>query len=88
MARGTAGEFSRLDSNRDNVLTRAEVIGGTRAAVDEWDLFETIDANRDNRLSSIEWRWSIRSFERADANRDGFVTRDEFTGRPGTTNLR
>jgi Ca2+-binding EF-hand superfamily protein len=81
---GTAGEFSRLDRNRDNALTRAELLGGTTAAPSTADLFNTLDADDDERISSIEWRWSLRSFDRADVNNDGFLSRDEFTGRPGT----
>jgi len=81
---GTPGEFSRLDRNRDNVLTRAELVGSTTASAPP-DLFATLDADNDGRISSVEWRWSLRSFYQQDTNDDGFVTRSEFTGQPAGT---
>ena len=48
------------------------------------------DYNRDGRLSQDEWHWSRRSFLQQDSNRDGVVSREEFsaptpTGTTGST---
>jgi Ca2+-binding EF-hand superfamily protein len=77
---GSLAEFNRLDRNRDNVLSRAEVVGS--APMPQPDLFATLDADGDGRISPVEWRWSLRSFYQQDTNDDGFVTRNEFTGQP------
>ena len=82
---GTPGEFSRLDRNRDNALTRAEMIGSATAATAPPDLFATLDADADGMITPVEWRWSLRSFYQQDTNDDGFVTRNEFTGQPAGT---
>jgi Ca2+-binding EF-hand superfamily protein len=79
---GSAAEFRRLDRNRDNVLSRAEVLGSAPAAATPPDLFATLDADGDAMISPVEWRWSLRSFYQQDTNDDGFVTRNEFTGAP------
>jgi len=85
---GTPGEFSRLDRNRDNVLSRAEVVGTTTTTAAQPDLFATLDADGDGMVSPVEWRWSLRSFYQQDTNDDGFVTRNEFTGQPAGTPAR
>lgn len=74
---GTRDAFEWIDRNNDGVLSRAEVLGSD-AAVDS-DLFTSLDFNRDGRLSQNEWHWSRRSFLQQDGNRDGVVSRDEFS---------
>ena len=81
---GNSAEFTRLDRNADNALSRAELLGSPRTTP-EPDLFSTLDADGDGRISRVEWRWSLRSFFSQDTNNDGFVTRQEFTGPPANS---
>ena len=81
----------QADSNNDGTLTRAE-FDASRAA-----RFETLDANDDRQLTREEMRAGREHggrghhrrgghrgmhLERADANNDGAITRDEFFARP------
>lgn len=70
--------FNWLDANRDGKLTRQEVEGDE--AEERADQFTRLDSNRDNRVSRTEWRWSQRSFDQLDVNRDGVLTRREIAG--------
>jgi len=40
----------------------------------------SVDINRDGRITLNEWPWSHRSFDQQDLNGDGVITRDEFRG--------
>jgi hypothetical protein len=77
---GSGEAFEWLDRNRDDVLTRAEVMGtapaNTAAAVP--NRFGAIDFNGDGRIAASEWQWSRRSFTQRDRNGDGVLTRNEF----------
>jgi Ca2+-binding EF-hand superfamily protein len=42
--------------------------------------FGGLDHNRDGRITSNEWHYDLESFQRADRNRDGAVSRSEFLG--------
>src|SRR5262249_32864242 len=42
------------------------------------DLFQSLDMNRDSRISFNEWQWSRASFDRLDTNRDGYLSRAEL----------
>ena len=42
--------------------------------------FQTLDHNRDNRLTPNEWHFDVGIFRRIDANRDNAVTLEEFLG--------
>lgn len=75
---GTRDAFDWLDRNSDGSLSRAEVVGEETGTADS-DLFVSLDYNRDGRLSPDEWHWSRRSFLQQDTNRDGVVSREEFT---------
>jgi Ca2+-binding EF-hand superfamily protein len=79
---GSADAFSWLDRNRDNVLTRAEVVGED-AGNNTFDSFVSLDYNRNNVLEFSEWRWSRRSFNTYDTNGDGRLSRQEFAARGG-----
>ena len=72
---GSVDAFDWLDRNRDNVLTRAEVVGNGRQQPDR---FVTLDFNRDGRITMDEWQWSRRSFDAQDLNDDGVISRREF----------
>ena len=74
---GGAAEFTRLDRNRDGVLTRFEVVGST-PSFDTWDQFQNLDYDRNGTLARAEWHWSNASFATRDRNRDGVLSRQEF----------
>jgi Ca2+-binding EF-hand superfamily protein len=80
--RDSADAFNWLDRNRDNVLSRAEVLG-QRAATDR---FAELDADGNNRLTLSEWEGTRRAFNQSDANGDGVLSRQEFnrSGAVGT----
>lgn len=68
-----ARRFNRYDKDRDNIITRLELMSSRTAA------FKKLDRDGNNLLSFEEWavRTSDR-FQDADANRDGKLTRAEF----------
>ena len=74
---GGAAEFTRLDANRDGVLSRYEVVGGTES-FETWDQFQNLDYDRNGSLSRAEWHWSNASFTVRDRNRYGIISRQEF----------
>lgn len=80
---GTAAEFDRIDTNRNNLLSAAEIAADVTA---EPDSFDSLDANRDGRLTIEEWNWNRRSFQQQDTNSDGVLTRREFRGPPAPRN--
>jgi hypothetical protein len=80
---GTLDTFDRLDRNRDNRLTRAE-LGSIRPAA----AFATLDTNGDGRLTMNEWPWSRRSFIDQDGDSDGVVTRREYRGSAAAATIR
>ena len=82
---GSRDAFEWLDRNRDNFLSRAEVVGETAApnTPNAFDTFQSLDVNRNGSLEYSEWQWSLRSFERYDTNGDDRLTRQEFTAGGG-----
>jgi len=74
----SADAFRWLDRNHDGVLSRTEVVGDA-SQTPTGDQFATLDENGDNRIRPDEWQWSRRSFDQYDRNRDGAITRDEFS---------
>src|SRR5690349_14751307 len=83
----TAAMFARLDTNHDNVLSRAEfdavgqqlkarmehasVARGGMAA----RMFDRADANKDGRVTLAEMQQAaLAQFDRADLNHDGTIT--------------
>jgi hypothetical protein len=82
---GSRDAFDWLDRNRDNWLSKAEVVGDSATpGTSTFDTFQSLDANRNGMVDSSEWRWSLRSFERYDTNNDGRLTRQEFTAGGGS----
>jgi Ca2+-binding EF-hand superfamily protein len=66
--------FDRLDTNKDGVISQAEV--NARQA----DRFAKIDANGDGMISPEEYNARTEAhFIQADADGNGEVTKDEFT---------
>ena len=78
---GGGEAFDWLDRNRDDILTRAEVMGANTAA--PANRFAAVDSNGDGRIAANEWQWSRRSFIQRDTNGDGVVTRAEFDASGG-----
>ena len=65
--------FNRLDRNRDNLISRSEVLQPRVAA------FRKLDKDRNNLLSFEEWSVvTSNRFKGADANGDASLTRQEF----------
>lgn len=79
---GSLDAFEWLDRNRDKWLSRAEVVGEPTAQ-SEFDSFVSLDYNKSNNLEFPEWRWSRRSFDGYDTNRDGRLSRQEFAAKGG-----
>lgn len=76
-------EFRDLDRNNDGRLSRYEVVG-SYPSFNTYDEFANLDYNRNGSLSRAEWHWSNLSFNRADTNRDGIISRREFELAGGT----
>ena len=92
---GSDQSFNVHDWNNDGVLSREEVrVGGRRgariAAEDDFNPngpatwtarnFSILDRNRDSRISSSEWYYAPEYFRRADRDRNGSLSAQEFTG--------
>jgi Ca2+-binding EF-hand superfamily protein len=82
--RGSDEAFRQQDTNHDGVLSGAEVArtpaaeGRGRQRADLLAQFARADRDGDRRLRRNEWTLDLGSFEQADANGDGMVTRAEF----------
>jgi Ca2+-binding EF-hand superfamily protein len=83
---GSRDAFEWLDRNNDNVLSRAEVVGGEGTGAPNG--FANLDTNGDGRLQPGEWRWSRRSFTAYDTNGDGVVSAPEFRAGGGAPYAR
>lgn len=65
--------FNRLDRNRDNIISRIEMLQPRVAA------FRKLDTDHNNLLSFEEWSVATSNrFKKADSNGDGGLTRGEF----------
>lgn len=74
---GSRETFEWMDRNNDGVLSRREAAGDQLE--EPQDLFASLDANRDNVVTTNEWQWSRQSFVRQDRNGDGELSRSELT---------
>lgn len=75
--------FRRVDSNRDNTLSRAEFLSADDDARDV--SFDDLDMNNNGRVERNEWFGSNVSFTALDRNRDGILSRFEVVGGRDTT---
>ena len=73
--------FNRYDRNRDEIVSRVEMMGSRTKA------FKALDADDNNLLSFEEWAAATSErFAKADGNRDKLLNRKEFTAtRPKAT---
>ena len=77
-----------LDRNKDGYVSLREYddsrnIGNTwspRAGVRDQQRFQTLDRNRDNRLTRPEWTGGGARFQQLDRNRDGVISPSEWPG--------
>jgi len=76
---GSTAAFDRFDQNRDGVLSRFEVVGGENYSDDRLDQFRNLDYDNNGVLARDEWHWSPASFNARDLNRDGTISRQEFS---------
>ena len=75
---GSLDDFRWLDRNNDGVLSRYEVVG-QQPSFENYDEFQTLDYNRNGTLERNEWHWSRPSFAEIDADRNGVISRREFS---------
>jgi Ca2+-binding EF-hand superfamily protein len=80
--------FADHDENRDGILSATEMqiqesSARRRQETDPGveEVFNRLDANKDNLIVEAEWAGSPAYFRRIDANRDGLVSREEFRSR-------
>ncbi len=65
--------FNRYDRNRDEIISRLEMMGSRTKA------FKALDTDGNNLLSFEEWAAATgERFAKADGNRDKLLTRKEF----------
>jgi len=74
-----AETFRRVDSNRDNALSRAEFLGGDLDDGREVN-FDDLDVNNNGRVEQGEWFYTNSAFVALDRNRDGVLSRFEVVG--------
>jgi hypothetical protein len=76
--------FHRVDSNRNNAISRAEFLGENQD--DGRDInFDDLDANNNGRVERNEWYFSTQTFTTLDRNRDGVLSRFEVVGGQNAT---
>jgi Ca2+-binding EF-hand superfamily protein len=91
--RGSAQSFRVHDWNSDGELSGEEIRAGSarprtgdpdytpnQYVLDDWSeqRFQSMDRNRDGRITRAEWYYDVEGFLRADRNRDNVLTRAEF----------
>jgi len=65
---GTESEESRPQPNRRSYHTRPDLE----------ELWKKLDQDNDGRISRSEWQRNDQAFERMDADKDGFLTKEEL----------
>ena len=73
-------DFSRLDANRDNRISRFEFESDAASQSSRFDRFASVDANHDGWLVRSEWRGAEAAFTRLDTDRDNRLSRAEYDG--------
>ena len=82
------GSFEQYDWNNDGILSGDELRRGARRppqavgrdnrADANYNSFASLDTNKSGTITPDEWKWTVRSFNRYDTDRDNLLTRREF----------
>jgi hypothetical protein len=80
------GSFDDYDWNHDGILSGDELRRGARRPAQavgrnnnvDYNTFANLDTDHSGTITPNEWRWTLRSFERYDTDRDNLLTRREF----------
>jgi Ca2+-binding EF-hand superfamily protein len=92
---GNRGSFEQYDWNNDGILSGDELRRGAQRPAQatprddrgtDFNSFANLDTDRSGTITPNEWRWTLRSFDRYDADGDKLITRREFEaagGAPG-----
>ena len=75
--------FDRLDTNRDNAVTRAELdqARSNRNKATSGNRFKGMDRNKDGRITRDEWRGNDTSFRNQDTDGNGVLSGSELQGK-------
>lgn len=74
--------FDSLDRDGDAVVTRTEFFTRGTSYKSREENFRDLDADKDGRVSTSEWKWGEKTMSVLDRNGDGFLSRQEFRCRP------
>lgn len=86
------GSFDQFDWNNDGILSGDELRRGARRPAQatsrderntEFNSFANLDTDHSGTITPNEWRWTLRSFDRYDTDRDKLITRREFEAAGG-----
>ena len=80
-------EFTKLDTNKDGQLSKAEFMAATpalKARVTPQQMIAQVDSNKDGKISLQEYEASpLGNFNKLDANHDGILEANELPGGRG-----
>lgn len=82
---GGASTFEALDRDGDSIITRTEFFTKGVHYQTREERFLELDADRDGRLSSSEWKWGESTMKVLDRDGNGELSKDEFLCRSGSS---